>query len=133
MKRDPSSFPRAQRPAMESTPILFRPTWAEAYASRLRHAANARPRHAAPSHPEATTKDLNDSIVPFNFAASGLDASATTAARDASSQLHSDKITCPDEAIRRAAAVQIFIIRETGAAMRAQANISARAARHLYH
>lgn len=132
-KRQLTLVERARHAEIKATPILFRPTWAEAYASRFRHASNARPRHASPSHPEATSKELNDSTVTFNFTATGPAARSTIAEPDTSAQMGGGQITCPDEAIRRSAFARIMIIRETGAALRAQANISERAARYFFN
>lgn len=122
LKGPTSAIERARHAELNATPILFRPTWAEAYASRFRRAVNQHPRLAALSPPEATADDLSEEPVTFSFTAP-----------DTNFSIDDSEITCPDEALRRTAVARIMIIRETGEALRVQANISARAARYLFN
>lgn len=122
LKGQPSAIERARHAELNATPILFRPTWAEAYASRFRRASNQSSRHAAHPSSEAIGDDRSEVPVAFSFTAP-----------DASFPIDDSEITCPDEALRRTALARILIIRETGEALRAQANISTRAARYLFN
>lgn len=122
LKGQPSAIERARHAELNATPILFRPTWAEAYASRFRRASNQPSRHAALPSSEATGDDRKEEPVAFSFTAP-----------DTHFPINDGEITCPDEALRRTADARLMIIHETGDALRAQANISTRAARYLFN
>lgn len=122
---------RARHAEVSATPILFRPTWAEAYASRFRRASNHRSHHASLAPPEATTHDNTDATVTLNFSAAGLAVSAASAERAARRLSDRETITCPEEAIRHIAVARIIIICETAEALRIQANLTEGSARYL--